>query len=88
MPKQFTIHEVAEHCGVSVATVLCWIRRGELEAICVSKNANSRKPRYRISESALTKFSRSRTVATVTEGSETEKPKRKSNRKSAVVKFY
>lgn len=53
---------VAERHGVSLATVLSWVRSGELRAICVSRSPNSRRPRVRISEQALADFEAARAV--------------------------
>jgi hypothetical protein len=56
-----SIHDIALRCGVSDRTVRAWIRAGELKAINVSRAANSRKPRWRITQAALDAFEAART---------------------------
>lgn len=55
-----TPQEVADLLGVSTETVLGWIRRGELVATNVSRNRTSKRPSYRISDSSLEMFEKSR----------------------------
>jgi excisionase family DNA binding protein len=55
-----TPDEVAALYAVSVPTVMGWIRSGELRAVCVSRSARSRKPRYRVTAEALAAFEASR----------------------------
>jgi hypothetical protein len=57
----FTIHDIRQRYGVTIQTVLGWIRSGELRAVNVSRHPESRKPRWRISEEALAEFERDRT---------------------------
>lgn len=67
-----SIPEVSESLGVSSDTVKVWIQRGELRAINVSLNRQSRKPRLRIRECDLEAFLSSR---------ETGKPEQKPARR-------
>lgn|SRR5262249_35865904 len=56
-----TVAQVAERYGVGVPTVLHWIDRGELRAVNVGRSATAKKPRWRITEAALTAFEAART---------------------------
>jgi excisionase family DNA binding protein len=80
--SSFAIHEIAERCGVSVRTVRAWIRAGELKAINVSRKPGSRKPRYRITQTALDAFEAARTS-----GPSAPKPRRRKSSEE-VVAFY
>ncbi|WP_171473414.1 helix-turn-helix domain-containing protein [Frigoriglobus tundricola] len=51
-----TVRDAAERFGVGPATVLAWIRAGELPAVNVSRSPRSKKPRWRVSEAALAAF--------------------------------
>jgi transposase len=51
---------IARYC-VSEGTVLAWIKRGELRAINVGRQAGSKKPRWRITPEALGAFEQLRT---------------------------
>jgi excisionase family DNA binding protein len=62
-PAYCSIPEVAGLLGVSKRTVEAFIAAGELRAICVSRNRNSRKPRLRIAAEELERFTRSRSTA-------------------------
>jgi hypothetical protein len=52
----FDVAAVAARYSVSAATVREWITSGDLAAVNVSRSAASRKPRWRISASALEAF--------------------------------
>lgn len=54
--KTFSVKEVAERYGVSPSTVSAWIAKGEMRAVNVSRSFASRKPRYRITDAALSEF--------------------------------
>jgi excisionase family DNA binding protein len=56
-----TVRDIAERFGVSVHTVLRWIRAGELMAVNVGRAPNGRKPRWRIPPEALAAFEALRT---------------------------
>lgn len=58
--RMLTPYDVAETLGVSFATVMSWIRDGELIAVCASRNAKSKKPRFRIDATAFETFKASR----------------------------
>jgi excisionase family DNA binding protein len=58
----FTVKQVCEHFGVSEATCLGWIARGELKSINVGRSPNKQKKRYRITQEALDAFAESRAV--------------------------
>lgn len=78
----FTVAAVAERYGVTAATVLAWIRGGELAAVNVSRSFSSRKPRYRISTAALEAFEAHRAPAPPL----THRHRRK--RPGGVIEFY
>jgi hypothetical protein len=52
----FTVADVASRYAVTSATVIGWIRAGELLAVNVSRSARSKKPRWRITPAALEAF--------------------------------
>jgi len=58
-----SVQDVSERFGVGQHTVLGWIRSGELRAINVSRHLASKKPRWRIPESAISAFETLRTTA-------------------------
>jgi excisionase family DNA binding protein len=82
MSSTFSIDDICERFGVSRATVLRWIRVGELLAVNVSRRRDSKKPRWRVSAEALAQFERLRTP--------TPPPPRASRRKrpGGVIEFY
>jgi excisionase family DNA binding protein len=57
----YTVRELCERYGVTVTTVLEWIRRRELTAINVGRRPGARKPRWRITQEALDAFEQRRT---------------------------
>ena len=57
--RYYRVREVAASRSVKEDTVLNWIHSGELVAIDVSSRSGGR-PHWRIAETALTKFDRSR----------------------------
>jgi len=66
-----------------VHTVLGWIRAGELKAVNVGRAPDGRKPRWRITQSAIDSFELARTP--------TAAPARVAGQKkqpSGVVEFY
>jgi excisionase family DNA binding protein len=83
MSSTFTIREVCERYGVTATTVRAWVRSGALLALNVSRATTSRKPRWRITQSALDAFELSRTP--------TPAPPRvagRRKRQGAVIEFY
>ncbi|AMV23763.1 Helix-turn-helix domain protein [Gemmata sp. SH-PL17] len=77
-----TVPEVAKKFGVSEATVLAWITRGELKAVNVSRSARSKRPRWRISQAALEAFEAARTP------SPPAPTVRRSKQPADVIQFY
>lgn len=58
----FTVQEIQRRYGVTVHTVLGWIRAGELRAVNVGRAPGKKKPRWRITEHALEQFELARTA--------------------------
>jgi hypothetical protein len=79
--KTYGIKDLCERFAVGEHTVLNWIRRGELRAIDVSRKQGGR-PRWRITQEALTAFEFGRTP--------TPPPPRVRRRKrpAEVIQFY
>jgi excisionase family DNA binding protein len=61
MGSTLSVRDVCERYGVSEHTVLGWIRSGELRAVNVGRRPGGKKPRWRVTEAALTAFERLRT---------------------------
>ncbi len=61
--RTFCVRDLTEKFSVSEHTVLEWIRSGELRAINVGVSPGKKKPRWRISESALAEFELARTAS-------------------------
>jgi excisionase family DNA binding protein len=78
----FFVRDICERYGVTEHTVLGWIRSGELRAVNVGRSPGARKPRWRISQQALTDFEAARTTA--------PPPPRTRRRQQAaeVIEFY
>ncbi|MEX1095243.1 MAG: helix-turn-helix domain-containing protein [Planctomycetales bacterium] len=57
----YDVKQVAERYDVTQQTVLGWIHRGELKAFNVGVEPGKKKPRWRITESALAAFEALRT---------------------------
>jgi transposase len=77
-----TIHNIAEHCGVSERTVRAWIRAGDLKALNMSRTPSSRRPRYRVTQAALEAFEATRAAGVPA-------PRAKGRKQSGdVVRFY
>jgi excisionase family DNA binding protein len=79
----YSIKQVAERFGVSIKTVLLWIKSGELRAVNCSRSLASKKPRYRVSQESLTEFELLRQAPTA---STTRRRKRK--QPNDVIQFY
>jgi hypothetical protein len=58
--RALTVREVADRFAVDPHSVLLWIRNGSLVAVNCGRNPAAKKPRWRITESALTDFTRLR----------------------------
>jgi len=87
MPETF--HDpkaVAARYGVGVPVVLGWIHRSELKAINVSKLPTSKRPRWKISTSALVEFEGIRTATTQT--LPVPRRRQKAKRDSGWVSYY
>jgi excisionase family DNA binding protein len=78
----FTVQDVCDRYGVTVHTVLGWIRSGELRAVNVGRQQRARKPRWRISEEALVAFEQVRATSPPV-----PKPRRR-KRPADVIEFY
>jgi excisionase family DNA binding protein len=79
----FTIAQVAEKYGVNASTVLSWIKSGDLPAINVGRSIAKKKPRWRVTASALEQFEQLRTA--------TPPPPpapRRTRKKPNVIQFY
>lgn len=61
--RNYSVRDLCERYAVNEHTVLAWIRSGELQAINVGVSPGKKKPRWRISESALAAFELARTVS-------------------------
>jgi hypothetical protein len=59
----YSVREIADRFEVTPATVLQWIRSGELKASNVSRSRHSKRPRYRVTHAALEAFEASRAPA-------------------------
>jgi hypothetical protein len=81
MPS-FTVREVAREERVGVHVVLGWIRDGSLRAHNVNRQANARRPSWRITAEALEAF---RSLRTATP---TPKRRRRRGREGYALKFY
>ena len=82
-PGTLTVQQIAQRFGVSVETVVRWIRDGELRAVNVSRSRTSKKLRWRITAEALAAFEAARTS--------TPAPAPRVKRKKApgqVIEFY
>lgn len=78
-----TPKQVAGALGVTPATVLAWIRGGELRAVNVSRSVRSKKPRWRIPAAALEAFEVSRSAAPAPAAT---RPRR--GARDSVITFY
>ena len=78
----FTVQDIQKRYGVTVHTVLGWLASGELKAINVGRSPDKKKPRWRITESALAAFELSRTPTP------TPSQTRRKKQSDTVTKFY
>jgi excisionase family DNA binding protein len=79
-----TVARVAERYGVTEGTVLAWISSGELKALNVGRKPGAKKPRWRVSETALEAFEAARSAAAPAPP-KARRPRRQNN---DVVRFY
>lgn len=82
MSSTLSVRDLCERYGVTVHTVLGWIRSGELRAVNVGRRLGAKKPRWRITVEALEAFEQARTA--------TPPPPRARRRKrpAEVIEFY
>ena len=52
----FAVKDVASRYGVTIRTVMNWVRSGELRAMNMGRTITSKKPRWRIREADLKAF--------------------------------
>jgi fermentation-respiration switch protein FrsA (DUF1100 family) len=78
----YTIADLVNRYGVTEHTVLGWIRSGELKALNVGRTPGAKKPRWRITDQALTEFEALRTPSPTFPRAKMRKPP------SDVVAFY
>jgi excisionase family DNA binding protein len=60
--RLLTTAEVAERLAVNQTKVQGWIKSGELRAMDLAQKKGSRRPRYKITPTALAEFEASRAV--------------------------
>lgn len=77
-----TVPAYAEECGVTQATVLLWIRNGELQAVNVARKPGGR-PSWRISREAIERFEAGRTATPRPVATKTRRRK-----SPEVIEFY
>jgi hypothetical protein len=78
----YTVQDLQRRYGVTVHTVLGWIRSGELRAVNVGRRPGAKKPRWRVTEEALVAFEQLRTPAPSVSRA------RRRNRPANVIEFY
>lgn len=79
----FTPPQLAARYGVKPATVLGWIRSGELVGINVGRRGATR-PRFRVSASAVQAFEAARSATVTTPAP----PARRRRTTGSVIQFY
>jgi len=72
--RGFTVADVAKLYAVGTATVIQWIRSNELRAVNVSRSRLSKKPRWRITQSALDAFEAARGASAPPERKQRRRP--------------
>lgn len=79
-----TVDSVRQRYGVTEATVLGWIKSGELRAVNVGRRLGAKRPRWRISQDAIDAFEASRTPTP------TPPNQRKTRRRTSadIIEFY
>ena len=58
----YSVKNIQERFGVSQATVLHWLKSGQLKSLNVGRDSGNAAARYRITESQLKEFELSRTT--------------------------
>jgi len=56
MSSTLSVRDLCERYAVGEHTVLAWIRSGELRALSVGRKVGAKKPRWRVTQEALTAF--------------------------------
>jgi transposase len=79
-----SVRDIADRYGRTEATILCWIKSGELRAINVGRKPGAKKPRWRITPEALAAFELARESGTPAP----VKTRRRQKRDGAVIQFY
>lgn len=77
----YTVQDLQRRYGVTVHTVLGWIRSGELRAVNVGRRPGAKKPRWRVTQEALTAFEQLRTPIPPL-------PRTRRKRPADVIEFY
>lgn len=80
--RTYSVRDLTERYAVNEHTVLAWIRSGELRALSVGRKPDAKKPRWRITESALAAFELARTPTP------TPPRTRRKKQSDTVTKFY
>ena len=78
-----TVKDVCDLYQVTPNTVLGWIHNGELKAVNVGRRMGANKPRWRISDAAITAFESLRTPSAPTPKAITRRAGR-----DQVIEFY
>jgi excisionase family DNA binding protein len=79
----YSVRDLCERYGVGEHTVLAWIRSGELRAVNVGRSAATKKPRWRITQEALTKWEALRAPTPPL-----PRTRRKKRADTGVIEFY
>jgi hypothetical protein len=61
----YDVKDLTARYGVTVNTVLGWIRRNELQAVNVGRMPGKKRPRWRITEAAIAEFERRRSTGAI-----------------------
>lgn len=77
----FTVADIQKRYAVGEATVLGWIRSGQLKAMNLGRTPGGKRPRWRITQEWLTAFEASRTQTP-------ETPRVRRPKPANVVEFY
>ncbi|MSR55052.1 MAG: DNA-binding protein [Gemmataceae bacterium] len=79
----FTVQDIQKRYGVTVHTVLGWIRSGELKSLNVGRRMGAKKPRWRITQEALDSFELLRTASP-----SMPQTRRRKRAENSVIEFY
>jgi excisionase family DNA binding protein len=81
--RTYTVAELAEHLRVNEHAILAWIRSGEIRAMNVGRSPGGKKPRWRVTLSALEDFELRRTPTPTP-----PKAKARRRRDASVIEFF